>query len=168
MEVGDTIVWTQQDQTTHTTTSGTPGNLDGIWDSEFLNNGQTFSFTFTEAGTFPYFCTIHPSMRATVTVTEGDSAAPSPTATPTPMPTPSATPTPRATAVPATTVRLFIPSDDNLQLMNLWIALGAGHFEEQGLDVQIVLPPAEGGGGGGTPPLPAARPRNTVGECLGV
>ena len=166
MEVGDTIVWTQQHQTTHTTTSGTPGNLDGIWDSEFLNNGQTFSFTFTEAGTFPYFCTIHPSMRATVTVTEGDSAAPSPTATPTPMPTPSATPTPRATAAPATTVRLFIPSDDNLQLMNLWIALGAGHFEEQGLDVQIVLPPAEGGGGG-TPPLlgaPAdvavmARPR---------
>ena len=55
VQVGDTIVWTQQDQTTHTTTSGTPGNLDGVWDSEFLNNSQTFSFTFTEAG-----ASIHP------------------------------------------------------------------------------------------------------------
>ena len=74
VEVGNTIVWTQQDGASHTTTSGTPGNLDGVWDSEFLNNSQTFSFTFTEAGAFPYYCTIHPTMRATVTVAEAGSA----------------------------------------------------------------------------------------------
>ena len=108
VQVGDTIVWTQQDQTTHTTTSGTPGNLDGIWDSGTLRQGQTFSVTLTEAGTFPYFCAIHPrSMTATVTVTEGDSAMPGPTATPTPPPTAAATATAtqasQPTAVPTTT-----------------------------------------------------------------
>ena len=102
VQVGDTIVWTQQDQTTHTTTSGTPGNLDGIWNSGTLQQGQTFSVTLTEAGTFPYFCTIHPSMTANVTVTEGDSAMPGPTATPTPPPTVAATAT--ATQVSQPTV----------------------------------------------------------------
>ena len=98
VQVGDTIVWTQQDQTTHTTTSGTPGNLDGIWDSGTLRQGESFSVTLTEAGTFPYFCAIHPrSMTANVTVTEGDSAMPGPTATPTPPPTAAATATATAT-----------------------------------------------------------------------
>ena len=74
VQIGDTIVWTQRDSTTHTTTSGTPGSPDDVWDSEFLNNGQTFSFTFTEVGTFPYYCTIHPSMTAHVTVIEAGSS----------------------------------------------------------------------------------------------
>jgi plastocyanin len=38
--------------------------------SSFLNKGQTFSFTFREAGSFSYFCEVHPNdMRATVVVT---------------------------------------------------------------------------------------------------
>ena len=65
------MTWVQQDETTHTTTSGTPPNaLSGVWDSGFLTQGQAYTFTFTKAGTFPYFCAVHPSMTATVTVTD--------------------------------------------------------------------------------------------------
>ena len=62
--VGTTIVWTNQDGVSHTTTAD-----QGQWDSGRLREGQTFSFTFTEAGVFSYLCTIHPSMTAEVTVT---------------------------------------------------------------------------------------------------
>jgi hypothetical protein len=33
-----------------------------------LKEGDFFAFTFNQVGTFPYFCTIHPFMTATVTV----------------------------------------------------------------------------------------------------
>jgi plastocyanin len=68
VNVGDTIVWTNNGAASHTSTSGTtcpPG--DGKWDSGVLSSGQSFSFTFTQAGTFPYFCTIH-CFTGTVTV----------------------------------------------------------------------------------------------------
>ena len=65
VSVGDTIVWTNDETAVgHTATSD-----DGLWDSKVLSPGETFEFTFTEAGTFTYFCTIHPSMQASVTVT---------------------------------------------------------------------------------------------------
>ena len=67
--VGTIVLWTQLDDISHTTTSGTPGDPTGLWDSGVLVRGQTFSHTFTEEGSFPYFCQIHPdSMRATVEV----------------------------------------------------------------------------------------------------
>jgi plastocyanin len=56
---GTTITWTNKDNVTHTVTSGTPGNPDGIFDSGNLNPGQTFSFTFNTKGTFNYYCRIH-------------------------------------------------------------------------------------------------------------
>ena len=70
VSVGTTVTWTNRGSVPHTATAGTPGNLSGVWDSSTLSRGEPFSFTFTEAGTFAYFCTIHPSMQATVTVTE--------------------------------------------------------------------------------------------------
>ena len=48
----------------HSTTSGTCGNVctpDGIWDSG-IRSGMTFSHTFNQAGTFPYFCEVHGAM----------------------------------------------------------------------------------------------------------
>lgn len=64
VSVGDTIVWTNDEAGIgHTATSN-----DGLWNSEMLRPGDTFEFTFTEAGTFTYFCTIHPSMQASITV----------------------------------------------------------------------------------------------------
>ena len=72
IEVGTTVVWTQRDNNVHTTTSGTPENPTGLWDSDPMRKGDTFEHTFTQAGTFPYFCEIHGSiMTATVTVVEG-------------------------------------------------------------------------------------------------
>ena len=69
ISVGTTITWTNKDNTTHTATSGVPGAPDGIFNSGNLNNGGTFSFKFTTAGTFKYYCIIHGAMMtATMTV----------------------------------------------------------------------------------------------------
>ena len=66
---GTVLLWSQLDAVSHTTTSGTPGNTTGLWDSGELDRGDSFSYTFTEEGAFPYFCKIHPdTMRATVEV----------------------------------------------------------------------------------------------------
>lgn len=64
---GATITWTNDDGTTHTVTSGVPGTPTGKFDQS-VDAGKTFSFTFTDAGTYEFFCNIHNSMRGTVTV----------------------------------------------------------------------------------------------------
>jgi plastocyanin len=61
--VGTMITWENTDSVTHTSTSD-----DGVWDSDRLGTGDEFSFTFDEAGTFSYFCEIHPSMRGSIVV----------------------------------------------------------------------------------------------------
>ncbi|MCL1595269.1 MAG: plastocyanin/azurin family copper-binding protein [Actinomycetia bacterium] len=64
ISVGDTLTWTNDEAGVgHTTTSD-----DGVWNSVLLNPGDTFEQTFDEAGTFTYFCSIHPSMTASITV----------------------------------------------------------------------------------------------------
>ena len=68
VKVGTKLTWTNKDGTTHTTTSGTPGAKDGKWDSQLSASGGTFSFTFAQAGTFAYFCSIHPTITGTVIV----------------------------------------------------------------------------------------------------
>ena len=66
--VGTTVTWTNRDAAQHTTTSGIPDDVDGIWGSPFLVHGQQFSFTFNQPGVFPYWCRLHPFMTASVTV----------------------------------------------------------------------------------------------------
>jgi len=63
---GTKVTWTNQDTDAHTVTSDGSG---GPLNSKALATGDTFSFTFTKAGTYKYLCTIHPFMTATVTVT---------------------------------------------------------------------------------------------------
>ena len=63
IQPGDTIMWVNEGNTPHTVTSD-----DGQFDSEVLNPGESFMFTFPEAGTFSYHCEIHPSMTGSVTV----------------------------------------------------------------------------------------------------
>src|SRR5712691_2231229 len=60
---GDTVQWNWQSGT-HSTTSGTcsgPGSCtaSGIWDSTVLSAPNTFSFTFNNSGSFPYYCQVH-------------------------------------------------------------------------------------------------------------
>ena len=62
IHVGDTVRWTVNSGT-HTTTSST-----AVWDSTAMATGDVFTFTFGQAGSYPYFCAIHPGMQATITV----------------------------------------------------------------------------------------------------
>lgn len=99
---GDIVRWTFSGDP-HTVTSGTPGYPDGRFDSGIVNPGGSFQVTFDAAGTYPYFCQIHPEqMIGTIVVTEGAAPTPAPTAKPTAKPTarPTAKPTARPTAAP--------------------------------------------------------------------
>ena len=66
--VGTTVAWDNADTTVHTVTSGKAPETDGIFDSEMMLTEDIFEFTFTDAGTFDYFCTFHPWMVGTVNV----------------------------------------------------------------------------------------------------
>lgn len=64
---GSAITWTNEDGVAHTVTAGEPGAAAGSFD-ETVDAGATTEITFDEAGTFPYFCSIHPTMTAEVVV----------------------------------------------------------------------------------------------------
>ena len=66
--VGTTVVWTNQDAAPHTVTHGTYVKRGGAFDSGTRTQGQSFAFTFDEAGNYPYTCIIHPEMIGTVKV----------------------------------------------------------------------------------------------------
>lgn len=74
VEVGTTVRWTNEDAVAHTVTSGTSDGVtaepDGTFESGFLEQGDGWSFTFTQAGEFPYYCQPHPWMMGKVTVTD--------------------------------------------------------------------------------------------------
>jgi plastocyanin len=65
---GTTVVWTNGDAIQHSVTNGVPGKPGGAFDSGFFTEGQTWSFTFTEPGEYPYFCRRHESMKGMVKV----------------------------------------------------------------------------------------------------
>ncbi|HJS68400.1 MAG TPA: plastocyanin/azurin family copper-binding protein [Nitrososphaera sp.] len=67
-KVGSKVTWTNDDSTPHTATSGKDSKPDGTFDSSTLAQGKSFSFTFEEAGEYPYFCTLHPTMVGTVSL----------------------------------------------------------------------------------------------------
>ena len=74
IDVGGTVTWENPDNVPHTVTSGTSSNgPDGYFDSNLIMVGQSYSNTFDSAGTYTYFCMIHPWMAGTVTVTAGGS-----------------------------------------------------------------------------------------------
>src|SRR5713226_3443361 len=58
---GTKVTWTNKSGVGHTVTSGTRPNKDGKFDGT-LAAGSAFSFTFTDAGTFNYWCQIHSTM----------------------------------------------------------------------------------------------------------
>src|SRR5277367_2591411 len=63
--VGTTVTWTNQDDIPHTVVStDDPRALR----SKVLDTDEKFSYTFTKAGTFAYFCSVHPKMTGTVLV----------------------------------------------------------------------------------------------------
>ena len=67
--VGGTVTWENTDTAAHTSSSGTPQDgPDGVFDSSLVMAGASFSHTFDSAGTFDYFCMVHPWMTGTVIV----------------------------------------------------------------------------------------------------
>lgn len=60
---GDTVVWKNNDALAHTVTGDNGGPQ-----SQSLNNGASYSYTFATIGTFAYHCSIHPNMKAVVQV----------------------------------------------------------------------------------------------------
>ena len=72
VSVGDIVSWTNHDNAPHTVTQGTSPDVDSDPDfqSGNVSQGQSYFHTFATAGTFAYFCEVHPSMTTAVTVGE--------------------------------------------------------------------------------------------------
>lgn len=60
---GAAVRWVNRDAVAHTTA----GN-EGEWESPLLGPGETYTTRFEEPGTHPYFCTLHPFMKAVIVV----------------------------------------------------------------------------------------------------
>ena len=68
VSVGTTVVWSNDDSTIHTVTSGSPeSGPTGLFDSSILDAGATFEYTFNSAETVDYYCIVHPWMIGSVT-----------------------------------------------------------------------------------------------------
>jgi amicyanin len=63
VSVGSTVTWTNRDDIPHTVVS-----TDGVFRSKVRDTDEKFSFTFTKAGTYSYFCSVHPKMTGKVVV----------------------------------------------------------------------------------------------------
>lgn len=115
--VGDTVTWTNRDTAAHdvVTTSG-PASFR----SKLLAKGQSYSYTFTVPGTYQYYCSVHPTMRASVMVhakASPTTTAPRPPATRAPRRStttaarpPTATATAPPLSTPATTPVVALPA----------------------------------------------------------
>jgi plastocyanin len=61
--VGTTVTWTNSDDIPHTAVS-----TDGVFKSKVMDTDEKFSYTFSKAGTYPYYCSVHPKMTGQVVV----------------------------------------------------------------------------------------------------
>jgi plastocyanin len=61
--VGATVTWINHDDIPHTVVS-----TDGVFKSKVRDTDEKFSYTFAKAGTYPYYCSVHPKMTGKVVV----------------------------------------------------------------------------------------------------
>ena len=64
VKAGTTVTWVNQDDAPHTVVSGNHATFK----SKVLDTGESFAFTFTQPGEYPYFCSLHPHMVGKVVV----------------------------------------------------------------------------------------------------
>jgi plastocyanin len=62
VKIGDTVTWTNHDDSPHTVVSA------GKFRSKAMDTDNTFSFTFSSAGDYKYFCSLHPHMTGMIKV----------------------------------------------------------------------------------------------------
>jgi plastocyanin len=77
---GTAVTWTNDESISHTVTSGMPTGVDsstslrsgeepdGLFDEQLPKQGDSFTFTYDEPGTYPYYCDIHKGMNAEIVV----------------------------------------------------------------------------------------------------
>jgi plastocyanin len=97
IDAGQTVTWNNTAEfTSHTATSdsGAPAAFDGL-----IGPGASFTFTFTQPGTYHYHCSIHPFMQGTIVVNAVATVTPGQTPTQTATHTPTHTPAPTPTAI---------------------------------------------------------------------
>ncbi len=69
LDIGGEVTWMNDDTAAHTVTSGTPSDgPSGYFDSSLIMAGSSFSHVFEEAGSYDYFCMVHPWMAGMVMV----------------------------------------------------------------------------------------------------
>lgn len=98
ISTGETVRWTNRGQAPHSATAD-----DGSIDTGQIAAGESVARSFTEAGSFTYFCTVHPTMRGTIMVGSGTTSSMPPT---TPAPSPST-----STATPSADPSVAPPSE---------------------------------------------------------
>jgi plastocyanin len=117
ISVGDTVRWTWGTGG-HSVTSGDPCTADEQFCSPNNTNcgqcvtssqGFVYEFTFTQAGSFSYFCCVHCNFGMTGVVNVAAGPTPTPNPTPTPTSTPNPTPTATPTAIPSATPSVTPP-----------------------------------------------------------
>lgn len=64
VKVGTAVTFENEDDIPHVVVAN-----DGSFRSKALDTGDSYVFTFTKSGDFPYFCALHPHMQGTITVT---------------------------------------------------------------------------------------------------
>jgi plastocyanin len=121
---GDTVQWTWS-STGHSSTSGTPGSPNGLWDSGILGQGAMFSHTFNTIGSFLYYCTPHGACCNMVGTVIVANAAPTPSPTPTPTASPAVT-----SYLGNISTRGFVQTGDNVMI---------GGFIVQGTQSKTVI-----------------------------
>ena len=65
---GDSVTWVNEDVAFHSVTSGYYDEPSEIFDSDYLDPEESFTFIFENIGTYDYFCTLHPWMKGQVIV----------------------------------------------------------------------------------------------------
>ena len=69
INAGDTVEWINVDTAAHTVTGGSPADgPSGVFDSSLVMADAVYAFTFDDAGSYDYFCMVHPWMVGSVTV----------------------------------------------------------------------------------------------------
>ena len=69
INAGDTVHWMNVDTAAHTVTGGSPADgPSGVFDSSLVMIDATYEFTFDDAGSYDYFCMVHPWMVGSVAV----------------------------------------------------------------------------------------------------